>query len=346
MKYSEFLKSVQARKIPPVITFLGEEIFLKQRALDAVKNCVLSDEEGALNYRTLYDEDLKDVSFLEDANTLPMFSEMKILYVKNAVSLEKSWGRVKDYLQQYLEKPSAQTILIFDIDYWEGRSKLKGVLAKKSAVVEFLPLSEREVPSWIQSHLKTLNFRIEPDAVQALIERRGTDLQKLSADLEKLMLLRQSEKVIGLEDVENMIGHSPLASIWNWSEAILDQNTEMAVAALNDLLERGEEPVYCVAVLTKQYEKMILTKEMVQQKIPSATISQKINKPVYYLQKYLQQLSRFTMADLVKAVEILALTDRALKTGQAQDGTILQLMTIQLCNLKSPAQPIFDVPLQ
>lgn len=346
MKYSEFLKSVQARKIPSVITFLGEEIFLKERALEAVKNSVSSTEEGALSYRTLYGEDLKDVSFLEDANTSPMFSEMKILYLKNAVSLEKSWARVKDYLEHYLEKPSAQTILIFDVDYWEGRSKLKAVLAKKTAVVEFLPLSEREVPSWIQSHLKALNFRIEPDAIQALIERRGTDLQKLSSDLEKLMLLRRSEKVIALQDVENMIGHSPLASIWNWSEAILDQNTEMAVSALNDLLERGEEPVYCVAVLTKQYEKMILTKEMVQQKIPSATISQKINKPVYYLQKYLQQLSRFTMADLVKAVEILALTDRALKTGQASDGTILQLMTIQLCNLKSPAQPVFDVPLQ
>jgi DNA polymerase III delta subunit len=91
---------------------------------------------------------------------------------------------------------------------------------------------------------------------------------------------------------------------------------------------------------------MILTKEMVQQKIPSATISQKINKPVFYLQKYLQQLAGFTMADLVKAVSILALTDRALKTGQAQPEMILHLMTIQLCSLKSPVHPVFDVPLQ
>jgi DNA polymerase III delta subunit len=96
MKYSEFLKSVQAQKIAPVITFLGEETFLKERAMEAVKNSVLSGEDGSLNYRTLYGEDLKDVSFLEDANTLPMFSELKILYVKNAIALEKSWNRMKD----------------------------------------------------------------------------------------------------------------------------------------------------------------------------------------------------------------------------------------------------------
>jgi hypothetical protein len=84
---------------------------------------------------------------------------------------------------------------------------------------------------------------------------------------------------------------------------------------------------------------------MVLQKIPQATIAQKISKPVYYLQKYLTQLSRFRMADLIKAVEILSFTDRALKSSQAKEETIMELMTIQLCNLKDPVPAVFDVPL-
>jgi DNA polymerase III subunit delta len=275
-----------------------------------------------------------------------MFSEWKILYIKNAILLERSWGRIKDPLQQYLESPAEQTIVIFDVDYWEGRSKLKTMLAKSSSVVEFQALSERELPSWVQSHLRALNFRIEPDALQALLERTGSNLQVIASSLEKLMLLRHQDRQIKASDVEDMVGHSPLATVWNWTEAILDQKTEMAIAALNDLLEKGEEPVYCIVLLAKQYEKMILTKEMVQQKVPHATISQKINKPVYYLQKYLQQLSRFSMPDLIKAVTILAYADRALKTGQAQEGMILQLVTLQLCDLKAASKPIFDVPLQ
>ena len=238
-----------------------------------------------------------------------------------------------------------QTILIFDLDKWEGHAKLKSVLAKKTTVVEFNPLSEKEIPSWVNSHLKTLHFQIEPAAVDVVTERLGTDLQKIAAELEKLMLLRHAEKRITLEDVESTVGYSPTASVWEWSEALLEQQTDRSVQLLHELLEKGEQPVYCIALLAKQYEKMILAKEMVQQKLPQATIAQKINKPVYYLQPYLKQLACFQMEDLIKAIRVLAFADRALKTGQGTDRTVLELMTIQLCHLKQPSGPIFDVPL-
>jgi DNA polymerase-3 subunit delta len=345
MKYSEFLKSLQNRAIQPVVTFLGEEAFLKERALDAVVNRFLDEESRPFNFRSLTAEELKDASFLDEASTMPMFGEWKVLYIKDAAAIDKSYGKIKDYLEKYLDQPCSQTILIFDLDKWEGRAKLKSALSKKSTIVEFNPLSEKEIPSWINTHLKTLHFQIEASAIDMLAERLGTDLHKISAELEKLMLLRHTEKRISLKDVEETVGYNPNATVWEWSEALLEQQPERAVKLLHDLLELGEQPVYCVALLARQYEKMIVAKEMVQQKLPQATIAQKINKPAYYLQPYLNQLSRFQMDDLIKAMQVLAYTDRALKTGLGQDRTILELMTIQLCQLKEPAVPVFDVPL-
>ncbi len=344
MKYSEFLKALQAKTIQPVITFLGEESFLKDRALEAVVKRFLDEESRPFNFRSLSPEDLKDTAFLDDAGTMPMFGEWKVIHMKDASVLEKSFGRFKEYLQQYLDHPSPATILIFDLDGWEGRSKLKAILSKKTVVVEFNPISEKEIPSWISSHMKTLQYQIDPAAVQALADRLGTDLQRISGELEKLMLLREPEKRIALEDVEETVGYSPLATIWQWSEAILDRDAALAVQLLEELIEKGEEPVYCVALLAKQFEKMILTKEMVQQKVPHPTIAQKINKPVYFLQKYLNQLAQFTMADLMKALQVLSFADRALKTGQPGN-IVLQLMVAELCHLKTAAVPVFDVPL-
>jgi DNA polymerase III delta subunit len=159
------------------------------------------------------------------------------------------------------------------------------------------------------------------------------------------MLLRQEERRITTGDVTETVGYSPTASIWEWTDAILDQDTARAVDLLEDLLEKGEQPVYCIAVLAKQYEKMIWTKEMVGQRVPHAVIAQKINKPLYYLGKYLDQLARFTMEDLVKALQVLAYTDRAMKSTPIPEKTILHVMTAQLCNLKAPPGPVFDIPV-
>ncbi len=345
MRYSEFLKAVQERKVSSVVTFLGEETFLKDRAIETVLNRFLDAESRSFNYRSFLGEEIKDTSFLDEANTVPMFGDHKVMYIKQASGLERSMSRIKDYLERYLDQPSSSTLLIFDVNKWEGSAKLKGALSKKTTLVEFNPLSEKEIPSWVNGHLRGLNFQIDPAAVQSLTERLGTDLQRLSAELEKLMLFLQSERKITLEDVENAVGYTATASVWEWSEALLDQNTEKAVHLLHDLLEKGEQPVYCIALLAKQYEKMILAKELVLQRIPQATIAQKINKPVYFLQKYLTQLARFRMTDLIKAIRVLSFADRALKSGQAKESTILELMTIQLCNLKEPAPATFDVPL-
>ena len=346
MKYSEFLKGIQSGKIQPVITFLGEEAFLKDRALEAVIKRFLDPDSKAFQFRSFAAEELRDASFLDDAATTPMFGDWKVLYLKNAEMLEKSLSRIKDYLEGYLKRPSPGTILIFDLDSWEGSSKLKSALSKQTTVVEFNPLSEKEIPSWINTHLRALNFQVEASAIEALTERLGTDLQKISAELEKLMLFRHSEKKITLRDIESMVGYSPTANVWQWTDALMEKDAANAVVLLDDLLQAGEQPVYIIALLAKQYEKMIVAKEMVQQKVPQPTIAQKINKPVYFLQKYLNQLATFSMKDLVKAMQILSCTDRALKSSQASDTTILHLMTTQLCNLKAAARPVFDVPLQ
>src|SRR5205085_12400495 len=95
MKYSEFLKAVQAKQIAPVVTFFGPEKFLKDRALEAVLNRFLDEESRAYNFRALAAEELKDSSFLDDASTLPMFAEWKVVLIRDASALEKSFGKIK-----------------------------------------------------------------------------------------------------------------------------------------------------------------------------------------------------------------------------------------------------------
>ena len=93
MRYSEFLKAVQDRQISPVVTFLGEETFLKDRALDTVLNRFLDQDSRSFNFRSLLGDEIKDTEFLDDAGTMPMFGEWKVIVVKHASALERTWRR-------------------------------------------------------------------------------------------------------------------------------------------------------------------------------------------------------------------------------------------------------------
>ena len=94
MKYSEFLKALQNRSVPPVMTFLGEESFLKDRAMEALITRFLDADSRQYNYRSFAGEELKDNSFLEDASTLPMFSDWKVVHIKGASALDKTFDKI------------------------------------------------------------------------------------------------------------------------------------------------------------------------------------------------------------------------------------------------------------
>jgi DNA polymerase-3 subunit delta len=102
------------------------------------------------------------------------------------------------------------TVLVFNYKYkkLDKRKKLHKAIAKSGLLFESKKLYENQVSDWIRSVLNGKKYQIEPKAAQMLVEFLGTNLSKISNELDKLVLMLPKETIITPVHIEDNIGIS------------------------------------------------------------------------------------------------------------------------------------------
>ena len=78
----------------------------------------------------------------------------------------------------------------------DKRKKLHKAIAKTGLIYESKKLYDNQVSDWIRRVLSGKKYQIEPKAAQMLVEFLGTDLSKISNELDKLMSVLPEETII------------------------------------------------------------------------------------------------------------------------------------------------------
>ena len=92
-------------------------------------------------------------------------------------------------------------------------------------IFESKKLYENQVSDWIRRVLSGKNYKIEPKAAQMLVEFLGTDLSKISNELDKLMLILPSGTIINPIHIEENIGISKDFNNFELRKAIGEKDT-------------------------------------------------------------------------------------------------------------------------
>ena len=84
--FEEFIKEISSGEISPLYIFKGDQIYLIDQALQELKNRVLGEADDT-NYIIFHGDSASAEEILESASTIPMFSNRKLVVVKNAEKL-------------------------------------------------------------------------------------------------------------------------------------------------------------------------------------------------------------------------------------------------------------------
>lgn len=241
MDYIALAREIKERKFKPVYLLHGEESYYIDKLAEYMEENILTPEQRDFNMSIFYGKDSNPQQVMDAAMRFPMFADFNLIILREA-QMMKLRGSELDKLEVYAERPSPTTILVicYKDGKYDARKKLFKQIKDKGLVYESEALKEPALPDFITKYLARKKVTIDSKAVRVLIEYLGTDLSKMTNELDKLCINLPASGQITVEQIEKNIGISKDYNIYELQSALLMKNSTKAftiVDYINDNLK-------------------------------------------------------------------------------------------------------------
>ncbi len=306
-----------------IILLHGKDTYRSKRKL----------EEIIEEYKKKYKSGL-NIIFLEEKETFKdlcdydkqasMFGEKKLVVVRKVFSSESTKN---DFFENYEKIIISENIFVL---YEEGEIKendrlLKAFLEEKGKIMiqEFQPLSGKKLFSWIKKEFESSGAKADTDAIYRLQEATGEDLWRIKNEMEKLALYK---KRIKKEDVDYMVNIGVEINIFQTIDAIAEKRKKDALLLLYDHLQKGDNPLYILSMITYQFRNLISVSDLVERKYSYDAAKSKSGLHHFVFGKTYKQVKLFSSEELKRKYNSLFEMDLKAKTGQIDPVLALHLI--------------------
>lgn len=227
----DILRELRSKQYRPIYYLMGEEAYYIDLISDYIMDNVLTDTEKEFNLSVVYGADVDIATVINAAKRYPMMSEHQVVIVKEAQSI-----RNIDELSYYLQKPLRSTILVMCHKHGvlDRKKKLAAEIEKVGILFESKKLKEAQLPAFITSYMKRKGVDLEPKATSMLADFVGTDLSRLTGELEKLIItLPKGQTRVTPEQIERNIGISKDYNNFELRSALVERNVLKANQIIN-----------------------------------------------------------------------------------------------------------------
>ena len=184
--FDSIMADLKARKFVPLYYLMGDEPYYIDRIADYIAEHVLQPEERDFNQSVLFGSDVTAAQIADAARRYPMMAEYQVLIVKEAQNVKQT-----EALEKYFKSPMPSTILVMchKNGTVDGR-KREYMKAIQSAGVLFesKKLRDRDLPAFIEDYLKRREVSIDHKSTQMIADNIGSDLSRLTGELDKVIL--------------------------------------------------------------------------------------------------------------------------------------------------------------
>ena len=231
----DILKELRAKQYRPIYYLMGEESYYIDLIADYITDNVLSETEKEFNLTVVYGADVDIATVINAAKRYPMMSEYQVVIVKEAQAI-----RNMEELSFYLQKPLNSTILVICHKHGtlDKRKKLAAEVEKVGILFESKKIKDSQLPAFINSYMKRKGIDMEPKASAMLADFVGTDLSRLTGELEKLIItLPAGQKRVTPEQIEKNIGISKDYNNFELRSALVEKD----ILKANKIIKYFEE---------------------------------------------------------------------------------------------------------
>lgn len=345
-----------------IIFIYGDDTFRGSRKIKELKQGFLEKRqagEDSVSFVNGAEAEIRE--FNEKISSASLFSSGN----KRMIIVEKSFSNKKleeivEYFKQK-EKSEDQNVVVF----WEPgiKTKKKGYkfqtvmvdssgrekpltkkasawfefLKKQKFVQEFSSFSNNDAAKWAKEEIKKRGADISNKALNYLAGVTGSNLWQLDSEIDKLINYKsgQVEKSdetveIQLEDVQELVKGAFDEDIFALTDAISNNDKKSAVELLEKQYEAGLSDHYLLNMIVRQIKILLQIRGALDAGENSRNLASSLGLHPFVVQKGMNQVRRFNIQTLKKALNKLVEIDYSLKSGQGEAKTMLDLFILKI----------------
>ncbi len=325
----------------PLYFFWGEEDYLIEKEVKALKKKILGESFDALNYRVLDNPDFS--AFDEALRTSSMFFGDILYIIKADKYFLETKGKIKlDDAQVAMLCESFKNIaqgvhvvLLCPVERGDkkkpdSRKKIYKAIAQSAKIEEFPAYKAYEdykVAPIVKELAKEKDITLQGDLATLLVQYCGTNIRDLDMHLEKLKLYAYPDKKITPDMLKEvcLLGED----IFSIPDLILKKDYTLALEQISKILQKSHY-LEILGFLQTSITNLLKTK-VYSSSCSSFDISRKTGQHEFVVKKNLEKLKKTDTKELLRLKLNLTQVEYMLKTGQIDPmGAFCKMFTEEL----------------
>jgi len=332
MTYESIMADLKAGKYANVYLLQGDEPYFIDKISNYIENNVLTPDERVFNQTVVYGKDI-DVRNLDVmARRFPAMAKYQVVVVKEAQDIKK----IED-LVFYVQKPQPSTILVLNYKYktLDKRKKLAATIEKKGVLFTSTKLYENKIPAWIESYVKNLGLSCAPQVAALLTEYLGTDLSKISNELDKLAITMPKGSVVTMDAIQDNIGISKDYNNFELQNVIGRGDVDKAARIVSHFAKNQKDNpiVLTITSLYGYFAKMLVYWQYKRMGADNTAIASAMGCSPYFLKDYQEAAKRLTLDKTQRAISLLReydLKSKGVGNASTDAGGLLQELVFKI----------------
>ncbi len=332
MNYDSILLDVKNGKLSPIYCFHGDEPYYIDRLVNYIEAHALPEEAKAFNQTIVFGKDVDVKTIVDEARQYPLMAEKRLIIVKEAQEMKT----LKD-LADYANKPVPHTILVLSHKYKKIDKRLAVSKAlEKHVFFESKKLYDNQLPTFIMQYTRSHSIGINDQGAQMLSEFLGNDLNKITNELDKLLITNGKGNKISIENIQDQIGISKEFNVFELQKALGEKDRVKSFLITKYFTDNPKDNPIQVTVsnLFSYFMKIMIASQHLKE--GDAILQKKMGlTSAYFLKDYKQAAKNFAfdkLREIIVALRQIDIESKGVYNKSKNDGQLLTELVYQILN--------------
>jgi len=280
---------------------------------------------------------MDDADLDDDAGRLETELQMRPMFASRRIVRATAGRRISAQLLKPILASPFEGLLIVEAGNLKTDDALRTLFEKTENcfAVACYPDAAADIDSLIAEVLSSFSLSIEGDARALLQSRLGADRALSRAEIEKLALHSLGNKVITLDDVENVVGDAADLALERIAEAAAEGQTATAMTDFGRALASGESAQAIILVTQRYFLKLHKVRSDVDagQRLDDALKA--MRPPIFFKQRdaFARQIRNWPRPQLDKALRRIAETAKSARLSNRLEDLYAERLLLALASM-------------